>query len=107
NTRSAAATVLARTKLNAEELVALTESLKSAGPLEMPKLLTAFEKSSDETLGLKLVSALNQAKVSGLRVDLGKPLLTNFPATVQEAGEPLLHRLNVDAARQQAHLEEL
>jgi len=107
NTRSAAATVLARARLNAEELSALTESLKSVGPLEMPKLLSAFEKSNDETLGLKLVSALKAAKPAGLRYGLVKPLLTNFPATVQREGEELLSRLNTDAAKERAHLEEL
>ncbi|HYV29886.1 MAG TPA: dehydrogenase, partial [Candidatus Binatia bacterium] len=107
NTRSAAATVLARARLNAAQLSTLTESLKNVGPLEMGRVLAAFEKASDEALGLKLVAALKQAKPSGLRVDLVKPLLTNFPATVQQEGEELLSKLNADAARQRAHLEEL
>jgi len=73
----------------------------------MPKVLSAFESANDEGLGLKLVSALKQSKPAGLRADLVKPLLTNFPASVQHEGEALLNSLNADAARQTAHLEEL
>ena len=36
-----------------------------------------------------------------------KPRLEKFPATVQERGKELLARLNVDAEKQKAHLEEL
>ena len=36
-----------------------------------------------------------------------KPLLEKFPATVQEQGQALLAKLNVDLEKQKAHLEEL
>ncbi len=107
NTRSAAATGLSKATLAPEQLLALTESLKSAGPLEMPKLLSAFEKSHDEALGLTLVSALKQVKSSSLRLDLVKSTLTNYPASVQAQGEELLNTLNADAGKQKAHLEML
>jgi putative heme-binding domain-containing protein len=107
NTRSAAAAVLGKTRLSSEQLLTLTESFKHVGPLEVPRLLSAFEKSHDEALGLRLMAALKESKPSGLRPDLLKPLLTNFPATVQQQGEELLSVLNVDATKQKAHLEEL
>jgi putative membrane-bound dehydrogenase-like protein len=107
NTRNAAASVLAKAKLTPEQLATLVDLLGKVGPLEMPRLLTAFEKSKDEALGLKLVASLKQVKPSGLRADLVKTLLTNFPSTVQQQGEELLNTLNADAAKQKARLEDL
>ena len=89
-------------------MAALIDNLKSAGPLELPKLLTAFEKSSDEALGLKLIAALSQCGGSStLRPETLKPRLTNFPAIVQQKGDELLATLNVDAAKQKTHLDEM
>ena len=107
-TRTTAAGVLARAKLDSVQLLALTETLKIAGPLELPKLLAAFEKANSEALGLKLIAALMQsAGRSGLRAETLKPRLTNFPMSVQQQGEALAALLNVDAAKQKAHLEDL
>jgi putative heme-binding domain-containing protein len=106
--RSAAAGVLAKSKLNEEQLLGLAETIKGVGPLEMTKLLTAFEKSKSEAVGLKLVGALKEAKgLSSLRADVLKPLLAKYPASVQEQGKELLALLNVDAAKQSAHIDEL
>jgi putative membrane-bound dehydrogenase-like protein len=106
--RSAAVGVLAKSKLSEEQLLSLTDTTKSAGPLEMTKLLTAFEKSKSEAVGLKLVAALKEAKgLSSLRTDVLQSLLAKYPATVQEQGKELLVLLNADAAKQGAHIDEL
>jgi putative membrane-bound dehydrogenase-like protein len=106
--RSAAAGVLAKSKLSEEQLLALAETIKTAGPLEMTKLLTAFEKSKSEAVGLKLVAALKNAKgLSSLRADVLQSLLAKYPSTVQEQGKELLVLLNADAAKQGAHIDEL
>jgi putative heme-binding domain-containing protein len=76
--------------------------------LELPKLLAAFERGPNEAFGLKLVAALRDSPgFRGLRADLVKALLAKFPATVQEAGQPLLVELNASAAEQAAQLDEL
>jgi putative membrane-bound dehydrogenase-like protein len=107
-TRSSAAGVLAKAKLNGEQLLMLTESIKTAGPLEVTKLLAAYDKARDEELGLQLMAALKQSKgLSGLHPDVLRPRLTNFPATVQQRGAELLAMLNADAGTQKAHLEEV
>jgi putative heme-binding domain-containing protein len=106
--RSAAISVLTKSKLTEDQLLALTETIKSAGPLEMTKLLTAFEHSKSEAVGLKLVGALKEAKgLSSLRADVLKTLLAKYPSNVQERGKELLAVLNVDAAKQSAHIDEL
>jgi len=106
--RSAASTTLAKAKLSDEQLLALTDTIRSAGPLELTRLLSAYEHSHSEAVGTKLVASLKEAKgVSSLRPDLVKTVLTNYPAAVQEQSEALLTTLNVDASKQSAHIEEL
>ena len=56
--RGLAADVLSRAKLSSEQLVGLAESVKVVGPMELDRLLEAFAQSSDERVGLLLVSAL-------------------------------------------------
>ncbi len=107
-TRGTAAAILAKARLNAEQLSALSETIKSAGPLEITKLLGAFEKATNEATGLKLVAALKESKgVSGLRVETLQPFLAKFPPSVQKEGESLLAQLNVDAGKQKSHLDQL
>jgi putative heme-binding domain-containing protein len=106
--RSAAAEVLAKSKLSEEQLLALADTITGVGPLEMTKLLTAFEKSKSQAVGLKLVAALKEAKgLSSLRVDVLTTLLGKYPAPVQEQGKELRASLNVDAAKQGVHIDEL
>ena len=50
--------MLAHSKLGADQLAALTDNLKSAGPLELNKLCEAFDGGGDEALGGKLLDAL-------------------------------------------------
>jgi putative membrane-bound dehydrogenase-like protein len=106
--RTTAADVLARSRLTAEQLTRLASALRTAGPLEVDRLLVAFEQSSNEALGLKLVEALtNSAALSSLRVDAIKAHLAKYGPSVQRQAEGLYARLNVDAARQKARLEQL
>ena len=107
-TRSAAATVLAKAKLSAEQQLALADAMKTLSPLDTPRLLPVFDKSPNEALGLRLVAALQESTgLRGLRVDLLKPLFAKYPPPVQDAGASLLTLLNADAGKQRAHLEEL
>jgi putative heme-binding domain-containing protein len=106
--RTTAADVLARAKLTAEQLARLSLALRTAGPLEVDRLLAAFEQSSDESLGLKLIEALtNSSAVSSLRVDAVKAHLAKYGTGVQKQAEVLYQKLNVDAAKQKARLEQL
>lgn len=106
--RSSAAAVVAKARLSEAQLQALTGVLKNLGPLEVPKVLPAFERSSSEALGLQLIAALKESKgAAALRGEVLRPRLTNFPEVVQQKAEELLASLNVDAAKQKAHLESL
>src|SRR5207302_7575914 len=57
-TRSAAADVLSKAKLTPEQLIALADSLKEVGPMEVNRLLDAFAASGDDAVGRRLLAAL-------------------------------------------------
>lgn len=104
--RSAAADVLSKATLTTDQLATLTDTVKEAGPLEIDRLLSAFEQSQNEAVGLKLVKALKQSPArTTLRVEMIKPRLVKYNAKVQTEAEGLYAGLNADAASQKAKLE--
>jgi putative heme-binding domain-containing protein len=106
--RNSAVSVLAKAKLNEQQLLSLTDTIRNAGPLEMTRLLTAFEHTTNEAVGLKLIAALKEAKgLSSLRADLLKSLAAKYPESVRKQAEELAASLNADAAKQAAHIDEL
>jgi putative heme-binding domain-containing protein len=106
--RTTAADVLARAKLTSDQLSRLAGALRAAGPVEVDRLLAAFEQSTGEAIGLKLLQALGESSaVSSLRIDALKAHLAKYGPAVQKQAEALYARLNVDAARQKAQLEQL
>ena len=105
--RSAATDVLSKARLDPTQLGSLADALKAAGPLKVDRLMTAFEKSTDEALGLKLVKALGESSSLSSLHDAIKQHLTKYGPPVQAAAAALYDRLNVDAAKQRAKIEEL
>src|SRR6185436_11956026 len=106
--RDIAASVLARSKLDDSQLQSLIASLGNAGPLELPKILPAFSRSTNEDLGLRLVKALESARSArSLRPDQVRPSVTNFPPAVRAAADTFLATINTDAAKQKEQLEGL
>ena len=106
--RTTAADILARARLTATQLDSLADALKTAGPLEADRLLTALEQSTDEALGLRLVKSLGASSaLSSLRIDALKQHLAKFGAPVQSAAQELYARLNADIAKQKSRIDEL
>ena len=106
--RGAAAAVLAKAPLSPAQQLALADTLRTVGALEAPKLLPAFERAPTEVLGLRLVAALAVSPgLPGVRAGALKPLFAKYPKTVQQQGAAVLALLNADAARQNAHVDEL
>jgi putative heme-binding domain-containing protein len=106
--RVLATSALAKAALTREQVLALSTALKSAGPLELNKLLSAFERFNDEAVGRKLVGDLKTATAfNSLRADRIKTLFSKYPEDVQQDAEPLIAALNADSAKQAAHLDEL
>jgi putative membrane-bound dehydrogenase-like protein len=106
--RTLAADVLSRARLRTDQQAALTESLKTVGPLEVERLLDAFARSTDEDVGHKLIVALKASPIrSSLRVETLRPRLAKFSPKVRKQAEGLYTELDADAQKQKAQLEEL
>lgn len=106
--RASAAGLLGKATLAEAQLLELCDRVAEAGPLEMPKLLGAFEHHPSEAVGLKLVAALKQSKaLGGVPFESLKTLAGKFPKSVQGQAAELLAASNPDAGKQQAHLDEL
>jgi putative membrane-bound dehydrogenase-like protein len=106
--RGTAASVISRAKLSDEQLIQVAERLKSAGPLEITKLLESFEQSTNQIVGTKLIEGLQECKsLPSIRPDSLQKALAQFPASVQDRGKELLASIQVDSAKQNAHLAEL
>jgi putative heme-binding domain-containing protein len=107
-TRAAAASVLSTARLSSSQLDELTASLKSAGPLEIDRLLSAYENCADETIGLKLIAALKVSPtLSALRVDAVQRRIKKQPASVQTKAEELYRLINIDIAKQRQQVADL
>jgi putative membrane-bound dehydrogenase-like protein len=106
--RTAVAEIWATAKLSSDQLRLLAQTLPRVGPLETERLLDAFASSTDEQVGLALVSALKASPArSSLRVETLKPRLAKFPPVVQQQAEQLYAMLEADAAKQKGRLEQL
>ncbi len=106
--RIAAANALGSAKLTRKQLHQVTELAGATGSLELPILLSAFEKASDEVTGQKLVAALSRSPaLESLPVARVAAIIDRFPAGVRKSAEAMLKRLQVDSAEQAQRLEEL
>jgi putative membrane-bound dehydrogenase-like protein len=106
--RQVAVDILARAKLDTDQLVLLADVLRKVGPLELDRLLEPYTQSTDDNVGRKLLASLKDASArSALRAEMVKPRLAKYSAAIQKEAEELYALLNVDAAKQKARLEEL
>ena len=106
--RGIAAEVISKAKLTPAQLTRLTEQFATIGPLEVDRLLAAFEQSTDEQVGQQLIAALKTAPaLMALRADALKSRLAKYSPSVQEAAQPLYAALNVDLGQQRKQLEEM
>jgi putative heme-binding domain-containing protein len=106
--RAVAAGIIERATLNRAQLLTLTESLKTIGPLELPRVLRAFDNGTDEALGLAMIKSVEQSRArSSVRAEVLRPRLSKYPPSVQAAGEALLSSVHIDSATQARRLDEL
>jgi putative membrane-bound dehydrogenase-like protein len=106
--RGAAADVLSHAKLTSEQLLNLTGAFGTIGPMEVDRLLEAYAQSTDEKVGQHLIAVLTKSPIrSSLRIDAIKQRVGKYPASVQKQAEELYALVDVDHAKQMAHLEKL
>jgi putative heme-binding domain-containing protein len=107
-TRLAAAEAIGRATLDDPQLDSLTRALSAAGPLEMPRLISAFERSKSASVGKKLVASLDKSPgLTSLSAEALVKAFKGFPDEVKSAGQPLLKKLEVDSEGMKAKLDEL
>jgi putative membrane-bound dehydrogenase-like protein len=106
--RASAADLLARSNLDAVQLITLAGSVASSGPLELPRLLDAFDRDGSPGVGQVLVEALRRSPGrSTLRVEALKPRLTRFGPGVGRLAETLYLEIEADSAELRGRLEAL
>jgi putative membrane-bound dehydrogenase-like protein len=106
--RSGAAGVLGKARLEASTRDVVVTALKTAGPLELTRLLAAFDSGGDEALGASLVAALRESKSArALHPTQIQPHFAKFPEATAKQLSEFLATLNADAAKQGARLEAL
>jgi putative heme-binding domain-containing protein len=106
--RSTAADVLSRARLTTDQLLAVAYSLKTVGPLEADRLLEAFDRSTEQLVGLGLVGALKVSPArSNLRAETLRPRLAKYGPAVQKSADELFALLDTEAAAQKAKVDEL
>ena len=106
NDRTTACNCLASAALTTEQLNALLSAAKQVGPMDLPKLLPAFERDGSEDFGMKLLATLTDSRgLRGLRADLITQLLNKYPEPVRAEGHKLQRLLNTSLEEQTAMLE--
>ncbi|MBX3449629.1 MAG: c-type cytochrome [Planctomycetaceae bacterium] len=94
--------------LSESQLAKLTAVFDAAGPLVAPVLIKAFARSTNEELGLSLVTALLATDASAsVAPDELAALLRKYPEGVRKNAEPLFKKLGIDPVAQEARLAEL
>ena len=103
--RMQAASCFGRARLDEAQLLALTAAIPTAGPMAA-RLLPAFDRSGDATIGMALLDALSVSKArSNVSPELLRPRLKAYPEKVRQRGEALLATWRSDAARQARELD--
>jgi putative membrane-bound dehydrogenase-like protein len=107
-TRSAASEAIAEAALTAAQHHELCDVLKTAGPLEVNRLLTAFGNANDRAIALRLLQSLRESEsFASLRIDVLRQTLARHDSAVQQGIDELEALVNVDAAAQRQRIEEL
>jgi putative heme-binding domain-containing protein len=106
--RSAAADALSQAHLTSAQLERLCGAIKSAGPLELNRLVTSFQHATDERLGIELLASLKSASaLTSLRMDVVRATLSKYSPRIQKGVEELESLVNIDAATQRQRIEDL
>jgi putative membrane-bound dehydrogenase-like protein len=108
-TRATVIEALSKSRLNDAQLLRLCEVLGHCSAVELPRLLTAFERAKGPEIGLALVAALDTAPdaASSLRSESLRPTIARFGPEVQEKAEKLFARLDQSLAEQRTRLDSI
>ena len=104
--RQAAADALARARLTPAQQLRLADAMATAGAMEIPRLLPAFERSPGNELGRRLLAGLGASPArASLRPGQLRPVLAKYPPEIRPEVDALLSSLEADTARQNARVD--
>jgi putative membrane-bound dehydrogenase-like protein len=104
--RSLAVDALVEAKLMPRQLDQLAEALVDTGPMELKRLLAAFEQSPNEQMGVKLVEVLQRCPAaSSLQPQELDTWFSKFGNTVATRAETLLAMIRVQYEEKRKQLE--
>jgi putative heme-binding domain-containing protein len=104
--RQTAAETLARSRLTPAQQLRLAEALATAGAMEIPRLLPAFERAPGNELGRRLLAGLAASPArASLRPGQLRPVLAKYSPEIRREADALLASLEADTARQNARVE--
>ncbi len=100
--------LLGSARLTKAQLVEVAELARHAGPMDLPLLLDAFQRTSDPEVGAALASALPESKgIGNADPDELARLFSRFPPEVSEKIAPVVAELKARKDQQAARLAEL
>jgi putative membrane-bound dehydrogenase-like protein len=103
-----ASEALGQAHLDASQLLPLAQAVARAGVLEAPRLVLAFEQTTDAEIGRALVASLGRsAGLRGIEHDALAALIEPYPPVVRQQAQSLLEQLSVNRDKQKARLAEL
>ena len=106
--RQAASRVIENARLTNAQLGELTAVLTSAGPLELPRILRAFDGGTDEAVGMRLLDALERSPARAtVTAEALRARIASYPDAVRRRGDALVAATHTDAAAQARVIEEL
>ena len=106
--RLAASRALGTSALTDRQLGELVSVVSEASPLELSSLLMAFERASDEQVGMKLVSGLQQSPgLASISVASLDRVVAGFPDSVKTLAKQLRGKIAATNSEQIGRLESL
>jgi putative heme-binding domain-containing protein len=106
--RVSAADVLSKSRLNDTQLVVLADSVRTAGPLEIERLLVPFGKSKSDNVGRAVIDALAASTaLANVRAETLQELFKNSSPAVQSESQKLTELQAAGAQQRLAKIEEM
>lgn len=106
--RISAAQMLGSSPLSQQQLVALSEKLETAGPVELRELIRPYQRSSHPEVADAFLTAIAEARSFGsLPTYEFSDVIKRYPESLLPRANQLLDRLRQQDAQRAAHLEQL
>ncbi len=106
--QGSAAEALSKAALEPHHLDQVASALPEIGPLELNRVLPAFERQPSARAGQSLLTALGQSKArTALRPETLRATLKGYPAEIRAQGDRFLETLDTGLAGRRKRLEKI